>query len=83
MIVAFAAGVDMDALGLKVDPETKIDTLENIPRGGLVVTLVDSNTGYIIWLGVATAEVQQNPDVETVKARLDYAVTQMMLHLPR
>lgn len=83
MIVAFAAGVDMAALDLKMDPETKIDKLENVPQGGLVVILVDSSTGFVVWVGIATAEIQDNIDAATVKARLDYAVTQMMRQLPK
>ncbi len=83
LIVAFAAGIDMDALGLKVDPETKKDLLENVPQGGLAVVLADSETGIAIWVGIATAEIQENPDNATVKARLDYAVTRMFKKLPR
>ena len=83
LIVAFAAGIDMDALGLKVDPETKMDMVENVPRGGLVIVLLDSDSGFVIWVGVATAEIQESPDTLTVKARLDYAVTQLLKKLPK
>ena len=83
MIVAFAAGIDMDALGVKTDPKTKSKMLENVPKGGLAVVLVDAGTGFAIWVGVATAEIQQSPDSQTVKARLDYAVTQMFKKLPK
>ncbi len=83
LIVAFAAGINMDALGLKVDPETKMDMLANVPRGALVVVLVDSESGLVIWVGVATAEIQESPDAQTVKARLDYAVTRLLKKLPK
>lgn len=83
LIVAFAAGIDMDALGLKLNPETKMNTLENVPQGGLVVVLVDSNSGFLIWTGVATGEIQQDVDAMMMKARLDYAVTQILKKLPR
>ena len=83
LIVVFAAGVDMDAFEWKVDPETNIDLLENVPRGGLLVLLLDSDSGFVIWVGVATAEVQESPDKLTVKARLDYAVTQLLKKLPK
>ncbi len=83
LIVAFAAGIDMDALGLKVDPETKKNLLDNVPQGGLAVVLADSETGFVIWVGIATAEIQENPDKATVKARLDYAVKQMFKKLPK
>ena len=83
MIVAFAAGIDMDALELKVDPESKIDMLVSMPQGGLLVILVDGQSGFVIWAGAATAEIQQSPTAKTVKARLDYAVTQLFRKLPK
>jgi len=83
LVIAFAAGIDMEALGLKVDTETKMDMLENVPQGGLAVILLDSESGLVIWVGVATAEIQESPDTQTVKARLDYAVTQMLKKLPK
>ena len=83
LVIAFAAGIDMDALGLKKDTKTKMDLLENVPQGGLVVVMVDSETGFAIWVGAATAEIQESPDTKTVKARLNYAVTQMFKKLPK
>ena len=83
MIVIFAAGVDMDAMQYKVDPQSDIDLLENIPLGALSVVLVDADTEIVIWAGLATAEIQQDPSSEVVKQRLDYAVTQMLKELPR
>lgn len=83
MLVAFAAGIDMDALGLKTDPQTKMEHMSNVPQGALLIALVDSESGFVIWAGVATAEIQQNPDAQTAKARLDYAVTQLLKEVPK
>lgn len=83
MVVAYAAGIDMQALELKVDPASKIDTVEHVPQGGLVVVLMDAESGFVIWAGVASAEVQETPDTRTVKARIDYAVTQLLKRLPK
>ncbi len=83
LVIAYAAGIDMEALGLKTDTETKMDMLENVPQGGLVVVFVNSRSGFVIWVGVATAELQESPDTQTVKARMDYAVTQMFKKLPK
>jgi hypothetical protein len=83
LLVAFAAGIDMEALELKVDPKTKINALEKVPTGGLVVLFVDGQSGIVNWVALATAQVQESPDTKTVKARLDYAVTQMFKKLPR
>ena len=83
LIVAFAAGIDMEALGLKEDPDSKEDVLMNMPQGGLLVAFVDSDSGFAIWAGVATVEIQDNPDADTVKKRLDYAVTQLIKQVPK
>jgi hypothetical protein len=83
VIVVFAAGIDMNTLELKVGTESKIDILANVPQGGLVVVLVDGQSGFVIWAGAATAELQQSPSAKTVKARLDYAVTQLFRKLPK
>jgi hypothetical protein len=52
LVVAYAAGIDMDALKLKLDPTTKMNMAKNVPQGGLVVMLVDSESGFVIWVGV-------------------------------
>jgi len=83
IIVIYAAGIDMDALGFKTDPETKMDILAHVPQGGLVVVIADSASGFVIWAGMATAELQENADAKTMKVRLDYAVTQMLKKLPK
>lgn len=82
LIVAFAAGIDMDSMELKTNPEDDLEVLENVPVGALTVILIDAETGFAIWAGVATAEIQENPTQETTKKRLDYAVSQMFAKLP-
>ncbi len=82
LVVAFAAGIDMDTIDLKTDPESGLEALENVPSGALLVVLIDADTGLAIWAGVATAEIQENPTPESTKARLDYAVSQMFSQLP-
>ena len=42
LVIVFAAGIDIEALGLKVDTKTKMDMLENVPQGGLVIVFVDN-----------------------------------------
>jgi hypothetical protein len=82
MLVAYAAGADMDALKLKLNPDTNITTLENVPQAGLVVVLVDPQTEFVTWVGVATAEIK-NLDEAAAKKRLEYAVKTMFKELPR
>lgn len=75
--VAFAAGVDMEALGLKEDPETKKQVITKVPKAALVVALIDANTGYTVWLGQAQGEVQKQQTIENIRARIDYAITEI------
>ena len=82
LYVAYALGVDMDALKVKTDPETKLSSLDNVPQTGLIVVLVDSATGFVTWISVATGEMK-NLDPETAKKRLGYAVETMFKDLPK
>ena len=83
LIVTFAAGVDMEAMELQVEPKTKIESLVKAPTGGLVIALVDAETGFIIWTGLAMGDVLETPDIATSKARLDYAVKALFKQLPK
>ena len=83
MLVAYAAGVDMTTLGLKQNPETQEKLLENIPKAALVVALIDAETGYVVWIGEAVGEVQQQADEATVRARIQYAIGEMFRLLPK
>ena len=82
MYVAYALGVNMDALGLKMDPETKLESLENVPKTGLVVLLMDAETGFVSWVSVATGEMK-NLDQETQKKRIEYTINTMFKDLPK
>lgn len=77
LLVGFAAGINMEALELVKDPEKKTDMLKNVPKGALVVVLADAATRVPVWLGTATGDIQEKPDVETARKRLDYAVSEM------
>ena len=82
MVVAYAAGVDMTALKLEKDPSTKIEMMKNVPQGSLVVLLVDADTELPIWAGLAEADIHQDPPLDLVKKRLDFAVSKMFKKYP-
>jgi hypothetical protein len=67
----------MEALELGKDPKTKTDMLKNVPKGALVVVLADAAPRVPVWLGTATGDIQEKPDVEIARKRLDYAVSEM------
>ncbi len=82
LYVAYVLGVDMDALKLKENPETKISVLKSVPGGALLLVLIDARSTDAVWAGLATAELQQGMDMETRKKRLDYVITNMLKELP-
>ena len=81
LLVAYTLGLNMAALKVKQNPQSKLKTLENVPQTGMVVLLIDPDTGFVIWAGVATAEFK-NLAPEVAKQRLYYAVNQMFKQLP-
>jgi hypothetical protein len=83
MIVAYAAGINMDALEVKVNPETEMEELTNVPRGALLILLIDNASGFMIWRGVAVGDIQEGIDIEAAKARLDYVVSGLFKEVPK
>ena len=83
MIVGFAAGIDMEALELVEDKESKLQMLKNVPKGSLVIVLIDGASGNPVWASAAVANVQQEISSDDVRKRLDYAVTQMFKLMKR
>lgn len=82
LIVTYVLGINMAALKGKIDPKTKINILQNVPQGGLVVVLIDAQSGFVIWGAIATAEIKNlKPDL--AKKRLEYAISQMFDQLPK
>ncbi len=77
VLVGFAAGINMEALELVENPETGAGSMQNVPKGALVVVLADAATRVPVWIGTATGDIQEKPTVEMAKKRLDYAVTEM------
>jgi len=83
LLVTFVAGIDMQSLELREDPEDKkLETLQNIPKGALVVVLADAGARVPVWAGVATADVGQQTSSDAMRKRLDYAISEMFKGLP-
>jgi len=82
LAVSFFVGINMNNKELKLDEETKIELKKIIPKAGLVVVLTEVESGKVVWMGVATGEVQKERTPELVRQRLDFAVTEMFKQLP-
>lgn len=83
MLVFYGAGIDMDNIDIKYDESSSMTEFASVPRGALVVLLIDTETEVAIWGGVATAEIKQDPDPEVTRKRLDYAVRTMFKNFPK
>ncbi len=83
LAVSFFIGVDMDNQELKLDEETKIELKKTTPKAGLVVVLTEVESGKVVWLSVATGDVQEQRTAELVRQRLDFTVTEMFKKLPK
>lgn len=81
--VVFFMGIDMEAMELKVNPDTNQDILETVPAASLAIALIDNKTGYVIWVGEATGDIHENASEEMIRTRLDYAVTEIFKKLPK
>ncbi len=81
LAVSFLVGADMESMKLKADPDSKLESLQNVPEAALVVILIDVATENVIWLGKAEGEVQKGADQEQVRKRIDYAITTMFKEL--
>ena len=44
MLVFYGAGIDMESVDIKIDPETEMEEFSKVPRGALLVVLVDTET---------------------------------------
>jgi len=80
--VFYAIGVDMQALDVVVDQDGGFSRLEKTPSGGLGIFFVEANTRRLLWTGVATAELSEEPTVDLVKKRLDYAIGKLFDRAP-
>ena len=82
MLVAYALGVDTEMMKFQEDSQADVSVLENVPSGELVIVMMDPETEFVTWAGVAVAELQNQGD-EIAKQRIDYAITQMFKQMPK
>lgn len=82
LLVTFVAGIEMTAFEVREGQGSGLPSLQTIPKGALVVVLVDSASMRPVWVGVAGADVKRQQKRDVVRRRLDYAVTEMFRELP-
>ncbi len=77
LLVSFAAGVDTTVLELKKDPDSDKAVPTTAPKAALVIALIDESSGYVVWLGHAMGDAQQQQTIDNIRGRIDYAVSQI------
>ncbi len=82
VLVIYALGVDMKALGVVTDPDDKEERFEEIPKGGVIIVLADPESRQVMWVGGAVADLLEEPNAELTKKRLDHAITTMFKKFP-
>jgi PBP1b-binding outer membrane lipoprotein LpoB len=77
LLLVFAAGVDMQNLEVVKNSDSKMSSLQKVPKGAFLVALIDSATGRVVWVGVAEGDAEAGRSAEEVKKRLAFAVKKM------
>jgi len=75
--ISFFTGVDMEAQGLKYDPKKEVEVPANVPKAALMVVAIDTETGFVIWVGMAKGDYREGSTVEETKIRIEYAIHKM------
>lgn len=78
LLASFAIAIEIETLPFNRDPNEEMAVIDNVPLGALVITLVDTNLGYAVWAGLAVADVDESPDNDLSRMRLQYAVSKML-----
>ncbi len=74
--VAYMAGTDIDAVEEKINKDGQ-NTLQDRRTSGMLLILMDANTGVIIGMSTAEGEAKNLPAKEA-KERLAYAIKEML-----
>jgi len=77
LLVAFAAGINMEVFEINMQPGSEMYTLTNVPKGALVVVMIDSNNRNPVWAGSAVGDIKAGRSSTEVGKRLAYAVKTM------
>ena len=81
LLVTFTAGVDSSTLELKEYPGSSNKILTKTPNAALVIALIDVATGYTVWTGYASGDVQEQQTIENIRARINYTIHQIFKSL--
>ena len=78
LLASFAIVIQMEDLPFNRNPNEEMAVIGNVQQGALVITLVDPNLGYAVWVGLGMADVDESPDNDLSRRRLEYAVSNLL-----
>ena len=77
LLVAFAAGINMEVFEINMQPGSEMYTLANTPKGALIVVLIDADNRNPVWAGSAVGDVKADRTSAEIGKRLSHAVKTM------
>lgn len=83
LFIGFLVVADVNELKQITDRGGKVTSIEGVGESALVIELIDAKTERTVWVGVASADAQTGRSNDEVKARLNYAVSELFKGLPR
>jgi hypothetical protein len=74
VLLVASAAVDTEALAALKDADSNLTIIKTIPQSSLLLGFLDPTSHETLWVGAASSELKGSTDNEVVKARLDYAI---------
>ena len=81
LLASFGIAIQFEDLPFNRDPSEEMEVIDEVPQGALVIYLIDPNLGYAVWAGLAAADVDETPDNDLSRRRLQYAVSNLLSSL--
>lgn len=83
LFIGFLVVADLNQLKQITDRGGKVTSIEGVGESALVIELIDAKTERTVWVGAAAADARTGRSNDEVKARLNYAVTELFKGLPK
>jgi len=83
LFIGFLIVADVNQLKEITDRGGKTTVIEGVGESALVIELIDVKTERTVWVGAAAGEAQTGRSNDEVKARLNYAVSELFKGLPK
>jgi len=83
LFIGFLVVADVNQLKQITDRGGKVTSIEGVGESALVIEVIDAKTERTVWVGAAAGDAQTGRTSDEIKARLDYAVTQLLEGLPK